>query len=82
VNLRPTGLVRNVDHLGRVVIPKDLRERLGIAEGTSMEIFVADGGLLFRPYRPTCVGCGGVEGLREVAFGIRLCVGCAKRLAS
>ncbi len=37
--MKATGIVRRIDDLGRVVIPKELRGRLGIAEGDPLEIF-------------------------------------------
>ena len=38
--MRATGIVRRIDDLGRVVIPREIRKNLGIAEGDSLEIFV------------------------------------------
>ena len=38
--MRATGIVRRIDDLGRVVIPKEIRKNLGIKEGDPLEIFV------------------------------------------
>ena len=38
--MRATGILRRVDDLGRIVIPKEIRRNLGIAEGDPLEIFV------------------------------------------
>ena len=38
------GIIRRMDDLGRVLIPKEIRENLGIEEGTPMEIMVNDEG--------------------------------------
>ncbi len=38
--MRETGIIRRVDDLGRVVIPKEIRRTLGIREGEPLEIFV------------------------------------------
>ena len=38
--METTGVVRRIDDLGRVVIPKEIRRSLGIKDGTSLEIFV------------------------------------------
>lgn len=53
--LTPTGVIRRVDDLGRVVVPKHLRERAGIEPGTALEEFeIADGVALLR-YDPSGV---------------------------
>ena len=38
--MRATGIVRRIDDLGRVVIPREIRRSLGIREGDALEIFV------------------------------------------
>ena len=47
-----TGIVRRVDELGRVVIPKELRRTLGIREGEEIEVTPTEGrGLLLKKFR-------------------------------
>lgn len=48
--MKATGIVRRVDDLGRVVIPKEIRRALGIREGEALEISTTDDGVLFRKY--------------------------------
>lgn len=48
--MKATGIVRRVDDLGRVVIPKEIRRTLNIREGNALEIYTTDGGVLFRKY--------------------------------
>ena len=43
-NMKATGIVRRIDDLGRVVIPKEVRKTLRIREGDPLEIFTADNG--------------------------------------
>ena len=38
--MKATGIVRRIDDLGRVVIPKDIRRTIGIHEGEPLEIFI------------------------------------------
>ena len=38
--MKATGIVRRIDDLGRVVIPKEIRRTLHIREGEPMEIFM------------------------------------------
>lgn len=48
---RNTGIVRRIDDLGRVVIPKEIRRKLNIYEGDPLEIsYTDDGGVFFRKY--------------------------------
>ena len=50
--MKPTGFVRRVDDLGRVVVPKEIRRSLGIKEGDPLEIFTTrDGEIIFKPYQ-------------------------------
>lgn len=48
--MRATGIVRRVDDLGRIVIPKEVRNKLGIKEGTPMELFIDRGCVIFKHY--------------------------------
>ena len=51
--MKATGIVRRVDSLGRVVIPKGIRHTLRIKEGSPLEIYTEkDGGVTFRKYSP------------------------------
>ena len=50
--MKATGIVRRVDDLGRVVIPKELRRSLRIKEGAPLEIFTHNGAVCFKPYSP------------------------------
>ena len=48
---RKTGIVRRIDDLGRVVIPKEIRRKLNIYEGDPLEVtYTNDGGVFFRKY--------------------------------
>lgn len=52
--MKATGIVRRIDDLGRVVIPKEIRRTAGIREGDPLEIFIdEDDGVVFRKYIPT-----------------------------
>lgn len=53
--MKATGIVRRIDDLGRVVIPKEIRRTMRIREGDPLEIYTdKDGGVLFRKYeQPT-----------------------------
>lgn len=50
--MRDTGIVRRIDELGRVVIPKEIRKTLRIKEGDPLEIYTDKDELFFRKYSP------------------------------
>ncbi len=51
--MKATGIVRRIDDLGRVVIPKEIRRTMRIREGDPLEIFTdREGGVIFKKYSP------------------------------
>ena len=51
--MKATGIVRRIDDLGRIVIPKEIRRTMHIREGDPLEIFTAkDGEVIFKKYSP------------------------------
>lgn len=51
--MKATGIVRRIDDLGRVVIPKEIRRSMRIREGDPLEIFVdREGGIILKKYSP------------------------------
>ena len=50
--MKTTGIVRRIDDLGRIVIPKEIRRQLKIGESDPFEIFLSrDGEIILKPYR-------------------------------
>lgn len=52
--MRATGIVRYIDDLGRIVIPREIRKALGIQDGEPFELFTdpKERGVYFKPYLP------------------------------
>ena len=50
--MRDTGIVRRIDELGRVVIPKEIRKTLRIKESDPLEIFTDKDSLVIKKYSP------------------------------
>ena len=51
--MKATGIVRRIDDLGRVVIPKEIRRTMRIREGDPLEIYTdTDGQVIFKKYSP------------------------------
>ena len=81
--MKSTGMVRKVDDLGRVVLPKELRQMLGIEKSETMdacvEIFVDGENIVLKKYEPACMFCGEAKGV--VSFKGRLiCPACIAQL--
>lgn len=48
--MKALGIIRDLDSLGRIVIPMEVRRTNGWASGTPMEMFAVDGGLVLKKY--------------------------------
>ena len=48
--MKETGILRRIDELGRIVIPKEIRRKLKIREGDNMDIFVNDDTVILKKY--------------------------------
>jgi transcriptional pleiotropic regulator of transition state genes len=77
---RTTGIIRHIDELGRIVIPIEIRKRLGLAEKDSLEISVKDEVILLSKPRMLCVFCGKADGVEEHR-GRSVCRSCISELA-
>jgi transcriptional pleiotropic regulator of transition state genes len=60
------GITRRIDHLGRLVVPADLRRLLGIRDGDVVEISERDGQLILRKLEPECALCGSSDDLVDL----------------
>ena len=67
LNMKATGVVRKIDELGRIVMPKELRRTLGMNEGDPVEFFVDGDRVILKKYQPGCVITGSQEDL--ISFG-------------
>ncbi|MCR4770979.1 MAG: AbrB/MazE/SpoVT family DNA-binding domain-containing protein, partial [Oscillospiraceae bacterium] len=59
--MKTTGIVRQVDSLGRIVLPIELRRTLDIAERDSLEIYVEEDRIVLKKFAPSCIFCGRTE---------------------
>ena len=80
-NMKSTGIVRDVDNLGRIVIPKELRRTLGINEKDSGEIYTENDTIILRKYEQSCLFCGSTESVSEFK-GKMICDNCRHELTA
>ena len=59
--MKSTGIVRKIDDLGRIVIPKELRKTMNINAKDPVEIFVEGDKIILRRYEPACIFCGSAD---------------------
>jgi AbrB family transcriptional regulator, transcriptional pleiotropic regulator of transition state genes len=76
-----SGVVRRVDHLGRIVIPVEIRKRFGIHERDQLEFSVRGDTVVLSKPHDACVFCGSSEQLGEYR-GRSVCAACRGDLSA
>ena len=56
--MKSTGIVRNIDELGRIVVPIEMRKKMNISNSDPVEIYVEGDKIILTKYKETCVFCG------------------------
>ncbi len=77
--MKSTGIVRKVDELGRIVLPKELRETFKIDRKDPLEIYVDGDNIILRKYEPACIFCGSANEVVNY-MGKRVCRECIENL--
>jgi len=73
--MKSTGIVRKIDDLGRIVLPKEMRNCFGWTPGTPLEMFTEGESVVLRTYKPGCTFCNSLQNL-ERHKGLLLCGQC------
>jgi transcriptional pleiotropic regulator of transition state genes len=61
--MKSTGIVRKLDELGRVVIPKEIRNKLDIEEKDPIEIYIDGTSIVLRKFELGCIFCNNSKDL-------------------
>jgi len=77
--MKSTGIVRKVDELGRIVLPRETRKTLEINDRDAMEIFVDGSKIVLQKYEPSCIFCGEAEHVTPYK-GKNICKICMQEL--
>ena len=78
--MKSTGMIRQLDSLGRIVLPIELRRTLDIQTKDMLEIYVEGNTVVLRKYEANCHFCG--SGLGLISFRDKLiCRQCVKNLS-
>ena len=78
--MKATGIIRNLDQLGRLVIPKETRKAFNLNDGDPIEMFTDGDEIILKKYNPGCHCCGSMDHLTEV-LGLKICPKCLKEFA-
>ncbi|MGN6715423.1 AbrB/MazE/SpoVT family DNA-binding domain-containing protein [Anaerocolumna jejuensis] len=79
--MKNLGVIRRLDDLGRICLPKEFRTVLGIQENDKIEITCDSEGIHLKPVpKAVCMACGGTENLIEKG-GKHICHGCLEGFA-
>jgi len=77
--MKSTGIVRQMDSLGRIVLPIELRRTLDIAQKDSLEIYVDESSIILKKYQPSCVFCNDAKDVINYK-GKNICKSCLDEL--
>lgn len=78
--MKSLGIVRQVDELGRVVIPVELRRTLDINPRDALEIFTERDTIILEKYEPACIFCGEAKNVCHFK-GKKICPDCMDDLS-
>lgn len=79
--MKATGIVREIDQLGRFVIPKEIRTTLDIKSYDPLEIYLEEDRIVLRKYTPACIFCNELNDVTDYK-GKLICRDCLKTLAA
>ncbi len=77
--MRATGVVRRVDQLGRIVLPKKLRKEFEFNEKNDIELLIDGDTIVLRKFMPSCVFCNTRDDV-NVYKGRNICEKCMDEL--
>ena len=78
--MKPTRVHRQIDTLGRFVLPIDFRRQLDIDKGDEVEIFAEGDRIILQKYSSSCLFCGNRDGLLEYNEK-HICKDCRDKIA-
>lgn len=78
--MKPIGIVRSIDNVGRIVLPIEIRKELDlVGDDNKIEIVARGNELVLRKYNPACIFCHSDKNLAEFN-GQRICKACAEKI--
>ena len=79
--MKSTGIVRNLDKLGRVVISKEIRKKLNIEQKDPIEIFIEGNSIVLKKYENGCIFCNNSKDLQLYKEKL-ICKKCLEKISN
>ena len=77
--MKATEIVRKVDQLGRIVLPKELRRTYKLDVGDGIEIYTEADMVVLKKYKPSCIFCGESRDVSDYR-GKKICADCLEEM--
>lgn len=78
--MKSIGVIRNLDQLGRIVLPVELRKTMDFMEGQAVEIYTEGELIVLKKYQPGCYCCGRITDTTTI-LGLNICDKCLNEFA-
>jgi transcriptional pleiotropic regulator of transition state genes len=79
--MKATGIVRQTDNLGRIVLPIELRRQMGFIEGTPLAIYTSEDAIILKKHESGCSFCGQINDTWHFR-GKLICKECVEELSA
>ena len=78
--MKDTAVNKTIDPLGRIVIPKSIREAIGAENGDTLSISLEEDRIVLRKANPCCCVCGSDLDLKIITSGNNICRACIEEI--
>ncbi len=78
-SMKALGAIRKIDGLGRITLPKSVRDKFDLPDRTAIEIYTNDEGIVLRKYIGGCIFCDEAKNVR-IFEGKKICASCYAKL--
>lgn len=78
--MKSTGIIRKLDELGRVVIPKEIRNKLDIEEKDPIEIYIEGNSIILKKFELGCIFCNNSKDLNTYKEKL-ICQKCLSKIS-
>ena len=75
------GVIKEIDNLGRIVIPKEIRAQLDVTSAEdSFEIYMEEDAIILKKHETSCIFCGSEKAL-TTHEGKTICIDCVRKIS-